>query len=291
MEYNRALIPKIDSERFGELDVLRGLAAVSVLSYHYTIIYPIVYDSTNIPLFSCTFGCYGFHLFFMISGYVILMTLEKTSHPFDFVVARFSRLFPSYWAAVLLTFFITKYFWFYLNVSFYPSIYFEPSINRLLVNLSMFQHWMNVKNIDGSYWTLSAELLFYFLMFLAYLTKSLKYIELYGMAWLILMVLNKFFFYHFQGFSASFNFIFDNLLNYGNFFIAGILFYNLKTKGNKWYRHLGLGLCLLVFCAITGWKEFLPVSFLLGIFYLFIYLWETKVHYSKTLDLFGYNLI
>jgi peptidoglycan/LPS O-acetylase OafA/YrhL len=47
------------------------------------------------------------NLFFIVSGYVIFMTLHRTREPMDFVVSRFSRLFPAYWAAVVLTFLVT----------------------------------------------------------------------------------------------------------------------------------------------------------------------------------------
>jgi peptidoglycan/LPS O-acetylase OafA/YrhL len=31
------------------------------------------------------------------------VTLERTKQPLDFIVSRFSRLYPAYWAALLLT--------------------------------------------------------------------------------------------------------------------------------------------------------------------------------------------
>jgi len=46
--------------------------------------------------FSCyKFGFFGVQLFFMISGFVILMSLEKTEGFFHFIYKRWIRLFPA----------------------------------------------------------------------------------------------------------------------------------------------------------------------------------------------------
>lgn len=50
--------------------------------------------------FEFRYGVYGVHLFFLVSGYVILMSAERVKRASDFVVTRFARLFPVYWIAV-----------------------------------------------------------------------------------------------------------------------------------------------------------------------------------------------
>src|SRR5689334_5092656 len=89
------------SKRLLELDALRGIAVLGVMFFHYTTLYMSAYDPTP-TLFDFCFGQHGIHLFFIISGFVIYMTLEKSS-PMDFIVSRFSRLYPAYWAGILLT--------------------------------------------------------------------------------------------------------------------------------------------------------------------------------------------
>ena len=91
------------SARVVELDALRGIAAVAVVAYHYTTRYAEqIGHAGGLPL-SIAFGNYGVQLFFLISGFVIFMTLERTRSAMDFVVSRFSRLFPAYWAAMAIT--------------------------------------------------------------------------------------------------------------------------------------------------------------------------------------------
>ncbi len=252
---------KISSGRFLELDILRGLAAFSVLCFHYTSRFTAYFSPTASTLFKFPLGCYGVGLFFMISGFVILMTLEKTERPLDFIISRFSRLYPCYWAAIIITFII-------VNIFHLPNM--ETSFKEAIINISMLQDWFGVKEVDGAYWTLSIELSFYLLMFLLFVTKKLKHIELFSLAWLILMAYNNKILWLTHFHLPNWIFI-THLLNYGNLFIAGIIFYNLKTKGHALYRYVGLALCLIVqYMLGTDTVELIILTFFFFIFYLFV---------------------
>lgn len=221
-----------DKSRIVELDVLRGMAALYVACFHYVFYYGEHLNLDMPQLSGLITGIYGIQLFFMISGYVIFMTLEKTKEPMDFIVSRFSRLFPAYWVAVILAFALIRIF----NLS-------EEwvSLRRAVANLFMIQSWLEVKHIDGVYWTLSIELAFYTALFLLFLIKKLKYVELFGLGWLILMVLHSKIKFHTTQFLDI-----ENLLKYGHLFFAGIIFYRLKTGGAVWYRYACLGFCLFI---------------------------------------------
>jgi hypothetical protein len=67
------------SARFRELNVLRGIAASLVVLFHYWTRYGQLYVPDNPPLLGFEFpdGIYGVYLFFMISGFVIFMTLRQ----------------------------------------------------------------------------------------------------------------------------------------------------------------------------------------------------------------------
>jgi len=115
-----------------------------------------------------SYGHYGVNLFFIISGFVIFMTLEKTVRPMDFVVSRFSRLFPAYWVAIVLTFSITH--WLGLPGKLVDGW-------AAMGNLLMLHGLFKVPHVDGVYWTLEVELLFYFGMFLLYRLRWLSRIH------------------------------------------------------------------------------------------------------------------
>src|SRR5690606_40041197 len=96
----------------------------------------------------------GVDLFFLISGFVVLMSSWGRT-PRAFAVSRLARLYPAYWLAVALTALVT--------VTLGRDM-FEVSPFQVLVNLTMFQSVIDVPNVDVVYWTLWAEMRFYFLI-------------------------------------------------------------------------------------------------------------------------------
>lgn len=156
------------SHRLVEVDALRGLAALAVVLFHYTTRFSELYPTGDRPAISFPGGHYGVNLFFIISGFVIFMTLEKTRQPMDFVVSRFSRLFPAYWVAILLTFSIC-------HLLGLPGKL--VGAETAAANMLMVHGLLRVPHVDGVYWTLEVELLFYCGMFLLYRLKRLHQIH------------------------------------------------------------------------------------------------------------------
>lgn len=91
-------------------------------------------------------------LFFIVSGFVIFMSLGNARSATDFAASRFARLFPAYWAAVLLT--ATT-----LATGGLPDR--TLTLLPTLFNLTMLQEFFGLRHVDGVYWTLSRELVFY----------------------------------------------------------------------------------------------------------------------------------
>ena len=155
-------LPQTDIHHVGrnlELDALRGLAAVAVVLFHYTTRYQQLFGHQESLAASFPWGHYGVDLFFMLSGFVILMTLERTAESWKFAWGRFSRLYPTYWAAAALTFVI-------VSACGLPGQ--EVSVGEALVNLTMVQASLGTPHIDGAYWSLQAELIFYGNMLVLY---------------------------------------------------------------------------------------------------------------------------
>ncbi|MEQ9379692.1 MAG: acyltransferase [Pirellulales bacterium] len=147
------------SGRIIELDALRGLAAVAVVLFHYTTRYQQLFGHSESLAASVPWGHYGVDLFFMLSGFVILMTLERTADGVKFAWGRFSRLYPTYWAAAALTFVV-------ISITGLPGQ--EVTLAQALVNGTMLQGLLKVPHVDGAYWSLQAELIFYANMLLLY---------------------------------------------------------------------------------------------------------------------------
>ena len=160
--------PTNRGQRLVEVDALRGLAALAVVLFHFTTRFTELFRPDSLPAINAPYGHYGVNLFFIISGFVIFMTLEKTERPMDFVVSRFSRLFPAYWVAIALTFTITH--WLGLPGKLVDG---WAAIGNLLMLHALFK----VPHVDGVYWTLEVELLFYFGMFVLYRLRLLWWIH------------------------------------------------------------------------------------------------------------------
>ncbi|MGO9460274.1 MAG: acyltransferase family protein [Rhodomicrobium sp.] len=96
----------VAGQRIAYLDGLRGIAILLVLLFHayarWGELVPFGNSYSKFPLFR--FGGIGVQLFFMISGFVILMTLEKCASFSQFVFRRWARLFPAMLVGSLLVF-------------------------------------------------------------------------------------------------------------------------------------------------------------------------------------------
>lgn len=149
--------PEAARGRFDELDGLRGIAAGMVVVYHFTSPFDGYFPGLPKAPFDFTEGAYGVQLFFLISGFVILLTAQRVKRPSDFLIARVSRLYPTYWAALSITLA-------FILVSGYAAVAVTPA--QVAVNYTMLQRYFLVENVDKSYWTLAVELVFYGLMWL-----------------------------------------------------------------------------------------------------------------------------
>jgi peptidoglycan/LPS O-acetylase OafA/YrhL len=90
-------------------------------------------------------------LFFIISGFVISVTLERGRMLADFLVCRFARLYPAFLASLILT----------VLVSEALGGFGYQDAGSILANLSMAPALFDTSPIDGSYWSLLYELAFY----------------------------------------------------------------------------------------------------------------------------------
>lgn len=90
------------------LDAWRGIASIWVVLVHASLIIGVLFpDLVSTPLFvACYRGGLGVQMFFVISGYCIASaagSAARREHGFwQFMRARFRRVYPAYWCAFLL---------------------------------------------------------------------------------------------------------------------------------------------------------------------------------------------
>jgi peptidoglycan/LPS O-acetylase OafA/YrhL len=248
-------------KRLLELDVLRGLAALAVVLFHYTTKYNELYGHSDALTLRFPNGIAGVFLFFIISGFVIFMTLERTKGPADFLVSRFSRLYPVFWVSVVLTYIVVAVFGL-------PGAEVRPRDAAL--NLAMFHEWAGIPSVDGVYWTLAVELKFYLLMWAAFCTGLLRRAEAFVGVWLTLAM--GAWIAHPYVNPAAFKLFWALLIpEFAHLFAAGIIFYRLKTVGNSAVRHLLIAACMAAQFVVHGWEGLALAAPAFGLFYLFIW--------------------
>lgn len=244
----------MEKNRLLELDALRGLAALAVVIYHYFYRYDILYGHEGLSTEWAQLGKLGVQLFFMVSGFVIYWTLNRVDKPLDFLVSRFSRLYPTFWFSALLTFTI---------ISFFGLPGREINLHHAIMNAFMFHEYAGIKHIDGVYWTLTIELTFYFWIFIFFITGVLKYTEYLFSPLIMISVLQS------QGlieFSELINKIL--MLQYLSYFLAGICFYKLMNKLANKFTYAILMLCMVSTLFVFSKGVFLITSAFYLLFFL-----------------------
>lgn len=144
------------------LDGLRGLAVTLVVVYHAYVRWPQIVPFGSkfeaFPLFA--YGWLGVHLFFLISGFVIPLTLETCKNFQQFLLRRWLRLFPAMAVCSAFVFFTAPLF--PERPAGVPhSIDLIPGLTFIEANF-----WENllgakVSLIDGAFWSLFVEAKFY----------------------------------------------------------------------------------------------------------------------------------
>jgi peptidoglycan/LPS O-acetylase OafA/YrhL len=225
--------------RIAGLDVLRGCAAGAVMLHHHAQYYDVLYPG-RIPLsFDLGPGHFGVELFFIISGFVILMTIERKKTVRDFAISRAARLMPAFMVAVVLASVI---------LTFWPMPPLNaPTLRQYLANLTMAPSLFGELEVDLPYWTLTYELVFYVLMALALGFRLLRSVEWLG---LLLVAVSCLFVATMDAEDHRRSSI-VLLVQYGNFFLIGICLYRLHAGAARPVTYIALA-CAIAVTALGG---------------------------------------
>ncbi|QGZ60707.1 acyltransferase family protein [Paraburkholderia acidisoli] len=232
MLYCRAKIEsasgKMKVNHITTLDAVRFAAALWVLSFHYT--------ATEFVTAAAPFTKYGFlgvPLFFMISGYVIALSLASSSSPQRFLVNRLFRLYPAFVVCSVITIVYVAVF------SGMPHF----TLKEIALNATMMGEGLNIRLINGAYWSLTVEWLFYLMMAGVFATIGVRRLSVFLWLWLALSVFQIFF-------DVS---LLKKLfvLRYAPFFVGGASFYLIAHSDRKALSHWLL--CVVSFPVSCYW--------------------------------------
>lgn len=217
----------LQNTRFYEIDLYRFISAIGVVIFHYTYTgYMEGYAPiANFPeLREITRYFYmGINFFFVISGFVILMSIADGNAK-KFIISRFVRLYPAYWAALILTAIVTV---------FWGAEVFSVSWYQFWANASMINEAFDVKPIDGAYWTLYIELKFYLFMLVLLWFGLMKYFQHIVAAVLLASTAALY-----TSWAEQQNMFVLMFPHWSGYFAAGCIFYLTRRDGLNWYRAL-----------------------------------------------------
>ena len=201
----------LEKTQIGSINILRFMAAMSVMMYHYTFMFyqrGTTYLDFGILRSFFHYGYLGVDLFFIISGFVVALSAEGRNFR-EFLSSRVTRLYPILWISATLTFIVSS-IWGYV-------VGLHTTFATYITNLTMVPTLFGQGIIDGSYWSLTVELKFYAFVGALILLGLFRYIE--RIATLLAPIL----------FIAVF--FFGLAPNYIANFIAGMLFYTIYKEG------------------------------------------------------------
>lgn len=164
------------AERIRWMDGLRGVAICAVIAFHlygpqFASYMP--YGDRYSHLYFVSYGWTGVELFFLISGFVILMTLERSRSLADFAQRRWLRLFPAMLVASLLI------------LAYDSTVGVGPEASRSVADLIPGLTFLSpalihatarvqLSSMDGPYWSLYVEVVFYVVFGSAYFLRGWK---------------------------------------------------------------------------------------------------------------------
>ncbi|MEU4422329.1 acyltransferase [Actinoplanes sp. NPDC024001] len=141
--------------RLAWLDALRGYAAVVVAAFHLS---PVLLGADrHLQIYRhFDLGKYGVLLFFLVSGYVIPMSLERHGSLRRFWIGRLLRIYPAYLLTIAIASGLAVAGMYRL-----PDQLTSETVASVLGHATMLQDLLGVRGVVRPFWTLSFEMIFY----------------------------------------------------------------------------------------------------------------------------------
>lgn len=230
------------------LDALRGVAAIGVAATHFLQTYYRIYGGKS--LMAVNLGAPAVRLFFIISGFVILMTLDKSKSVWDFALARFARLYPVFWVSAALTFVVVRFTGLPEN---------QVTNHDAILNVTMLPAVFGAKPIDMVYWSLEPEIFFYVIAGCIVALRLRKHLIPILCGLMILGMIDHYLpFYRFP-----LGYRIENILvlHWWPLFILGVVYYQMLSGGRPFHLVI-IALCLAVSFITFGAADGLVNCFL-----------------------------
>jgi peptidoglycan/LPS O-acetylase OafA/YrhL len=170
---------KSDTSHISVIDSLRGIAAMMVCLYHF-VCTTTGYIQNEIVLFVFKYGQYGVHLFFVISGIVIPLSMLDNDYSWrkfpKYIWKRFLRIEPPYLLSILV---YIAYVWFKHHILNLHDLSM-PSMSNIALHIGYFIPFFEGKYwFINTYWSLAVEFQYYLVLCLIFplMTHKEKWIK------------------------------------------------------------------------------------------------------------------
>ena len=256
--------------RIQSLDGLRGIAIFLVVTFHvYAQWESAIAWASHSEFALFKYGSFGVELFFLISGFVIHMTLENTQNFKTFLIKRWLRLFPG----MLLGTTVIYASSFYMPERPMGDIHWPDLLSGWLFIdaqiVNQLQTERVFKNVEASFWSLFVEIKFYILFgFFYFMNKKTALRHLIGVFLLA-------FIFKWLAFSSSkltayaYFCLFDVLsLQYLGALCVGACLYEFYFKNDKFWGACSLLLMAPTLLIVFTQTDELIVGFMVYLFFV-----------------------
>ena len=136
--------------RYDFITAMRGIAALCVVLQHmYERKLSFFHDFTSLYF---QFGVFAVSLFFLISGFIIPVSLSASGSLLSFWIKRIFRIYPLYIFSYVLACVLVYVGW--------HSVV-RQGVLDFFVSMTMLNKFLGVPMVLGVYWTLGFEMIFY----------------------------------------------------------------------------------------------------------------------------------
>ncbi len=267
---------KVNLGYLGSLDLLRGLAALAVVFFHFTHGNPELLSKDN-PLFIVgRYGFLGVEVFFVISGFVIPYAMYRANYQFSsfwrFLGKRFVRIEPPYLVSIALVLLLN----FASTLSpYYRGSEFTIDPTALGLHFAYLNAFFDYPWYNDVYWTLAIEFQYYLLIALLFP---------------LLISNNKLYSYIIIILFSGLSFVVDNhslIFAYGLLFVAGILMFQYKV-GYISKQEFGILILLTLIMIFVRFDKRYLLAALLPYFFIMYLDFNDKI--SKFIGDISYSL-
>lgn len=220
------------SDRNGLLDLLRFAAAMLLVIYHF--LYRGAQEGGYLEQgfgaagVSVSLGYLGVNLFFLISGFVIIWSASGRDW-YAFSVSRLARLYPAHLVAMTISFVI---------MAWWAQPPFATDLFQWAANLTMLAPMFGASFMDGVYWSIVIEMIFYGWVVIGLFSGALpRHTDTAAAIWMGLVIVNNLV----VG-SRPVELLF--LTEYGSYFALGAMVWRISSLGLNMQRLLVAGFAL-----------------------------------------------